>query len=57
MPIVKIDSWPLKPDMKPVLIKKITDAFVAVGIPAMAVTIIINESAKENWGTDGNNIL
>ncbi|PIU89069.1 4-oxalocrotonate tautomerase [archaeon CG06_land_8_20_14_3_00_37_11] len=53
MPIVKIETWPLKSDDKPLLIKKITDVFVGMGLPAQAVTVIINEIPKDNWGSAG----
>ena len=35
------------------LIKKVTEVFVEMGIPAEAVTVIINDLPKENWGTAG----
>ena len=28
MPIVNIDTWPLKPEQKPVIIKDVTEVFV-----------------------------
>ncbi|MBE0478855.1 tautomerase family protein [Candidatus Aerophobetes bacterium] len=53
MPVVNITSWPMDSDRKAKVIKKITDAFVEVGIPAEGVTVIINDLPKENWGTGG----
>lgn len=53
MPIVNIESWPLEKEMKPVIIKKITEVFTEMGIPAQAVTVIIHETELENWGSAG----
>jgi 4-oxalocrotonate tautomerase len=55
MPFVRIDLWPtVTPEQKKVLIKNVTDAVVnAVGCPAMAVEIILNDVDKENWAQGG----
>jgi len=53
MPIVNIQTWPIDTEKKPVIIKKITEVFTEMGIPAEAVTVIINESSLDNWGTGG----
>jgi 4-oxalocrotonate tautomerase family enzyme len=53
MPIVQIESWPIEKEKKPVLIKKITDVFTEMGIPAQAVTVLIHETALDNWGSGG----
>lgn len=53
MPIVNIESWPLEKEMKPIIIKKITEVFTEMGIPAQAVTVIIHETELENWGSAG----
>ena len=53
MPIVHIDTWPLEKERKPVIIKKITEVFTEMGIPAQAVTIVIHETGLENWGSAG----
>lgn len=53
MPVVTIESWPMDKARKPELMKKITDVFVEMGIPAMAVTVIIHETGLENWGSAG----
>ncbi len=53
MPIVNIESWPLEKEVKPVIIKKITEVFTEMGIPAQAVTVIIHETELENWGSAG----
>ena len=53
MPIVNIETWPLEKEMKPVIIKKITEVFTEMGIPAQAVTVIIHETELDNWGSAG----
>ncbi len=53
MPIVKIETWPLKKDDKPKLIKEITEVFTNMGIPAQAVTVLIKETELDNWGSAG----
>jgi 4-oxalocrotonate tautomerase family enzyme len=53
MPIVNIETWPLKKEQKPIVIKKITEVFTDIGIPAQAVTVVIHETELENWGSAG----
>jgi len=53
MPIVTIEMWPMKPEQKPGLIKKITDVFVGMDIPAEAVSVVIHETDQDNWGSAG----
>ena len=53
MPIVNIETWPLDKKQKPILLKKITEVFTELGIPAQAVTIVIHETELENWGSAG----
>ncbi|MCK5233415.1 MAG: tautomerase family protein [Candidatus Aenigmarchaeota archaeon] len=53
MPIVNIESWPLEKEKKPVMIRKITEVFTEMGIPAQAVTVVIHEIELENWGIAG----
>lgn len=53
MPVVTIETWPMDKDKKPEVIKKITDVFTGMGIPAQAVTVIIHETELDNWGTAG----
>jgi 4-oxalocrotonate tautomerase family enzyme len=53
MPIVTIETWPLPPERKPELMKKITKVFTDSGIPPQAVTILIRETPLENWGSAG----
>ena len=53
MPIVNIETWPLEKERKPVIIKKITEVFTEMGIPAQAVTVVIHETELDNWGSAG----
>ena len=53
MPIVSIETWPLKKETKPTLIRKITEVFTEMGIPAQAVTVLIHETELDNWGAAG----
>ena len=53
MPIVNIETWPIEEEKKPELMKKITQVFVDMGIPAQAVTVVLHEIKLENWGTAG----
>jgi 4-oxalocrotonate tautomerase len=53
MPTIIIETWPIPPERKSEMMKKITKVFTDVGIPAQAVTIIIHETPLDNWGTAG----
>ena len=53
MPIVNIETWPLEKERKPVIIKRITEVFTEMGIPAQAVTVVIHETELDNWGSAG----
>lgn len=53
MPVVTIESWPMDEEKKPIVIKKITEAFGEIGIPKEAVTIILHENKKENFASAG----
>lgn len=54
MPVVRVDMWEGRTaEAKEKLIKDITKAFTEVGVPSEAVTVIINDVPKTNWGTGG----
>lgn len=55
MPIVRVSLWKGRPAKdKAKIAKAITDALVeSAGVPAEAVTIMIEEEPKENWATGG----
>jgi len=53
MPIVTIETWPMKPEHKPELIRKVTDIFAGFGVPEQAVMVVIHETGHDNWGSAG----
>lgn len=54
MPVVTIHMWDGRSrEVKKRIIAGITEAFTREGIPPEAVTIIINDVRKENWGITG----
>ncbi|MFH1683071.1 MAG: tautomerase family protein [Candidatus Woesearchaeota archaeon] len=53
MPVVTIELWPMDEEKKSMVIKEITEVFTKIGIPSQAVTVILHETPKENWGTAG----
>jgi 4-oxalocrotonate tautomerase family enzyme len=53
MPIVTIETWPMDKEKKTEVMKKITDVFTGMGIPAQAVTVVIHETPMDNWGSAG----
>ncbi len=53
MPIITVETWPLKAEQKPDIMKKITEVFTGFGIPAQAVTVVIHETPMDNWGSAG----
>ena len=53
MPIVTIETWPISPDQKPEIIRKITEVFVGMGVAEDLVTVVIHETHQDNWGSAG----
>jgi 4-oxalocrotonate tautomerase len=54
MPVVRVDMWEGRTaEMKAKLIKDITEVFTEIGVPSAAVTVIITDVPKTNWGTGG----
>ena len=55
MPVVKIDMWSGRnEEQKEKIIKKVTEAIVeSCGCPKEAVTVVIDDIQKENWGSAG----
>ncbi|MBD3388093.1 MAG: 4-oxalocrotonate tautomerase [Candidatus Altiarchaeales archaeon] len=53
MPFVTVETWPLDDERKPEVIRGITEVFTGLGIPAEAVTVVIHETRRENWGSGG----
>ena len=54
MPVVIIEMWEGRTDeQKETLIKGITRAFEEIGTKAEALSIIIHDVPKRNWGKSG----
>ncbi|TFG07258.1 MAG: 4-oxalocrotonate tautomerase [Promethearchaeota archaeon] len=54
MPIVHVNVWKgFEEEKVKVLIEKITQAFVDVGVPQHAVEIVVHEIPKTHWGIGG----
>lgn len=55
MPIINVQIWPGRSnEVKEKLIKGLTDITVQVmNVPPEAVSVIINEVEKTNWGVGG----
>ncbi|RLI41235.1 4-oxalocrotonate tautomerase [Candidatus Bathyarchaeota archaeon] len=54
MPVVEVKIWEGMPkEDKAKIIKGITEVLTDLGIPAEAVTIIIHDIPKHNWGSKG----
>ena len=54
MPVVHVYWWSGRStETKEKVIQGITKAFVETGVPAKAVSIIIHDIPKENWGIGG----
>jgi 4-oxalocrotonate tautomerase len=54
MPIVHVYMWAGRSEeVKEKLIEDLTKVFVNLGIPAEAVTVVIHDIPKTNWGIAG----
>ena len=54
MPVVEVKMWSGRTEkQKAEIIKEITEVFVSRGVPASAVTVIIFDLDKTNWGHGG----
>jgi len=54
MPVVEVKMWEGRDEKtKTAIIKGITDVFVSLGTPVNAVTVILSEFSKKNWGEAG----
>lgn len=54
MPVVKVDMWAGRDaETRKRIIEGVTKVFTDMGVPAEAVTVILAEHPKENWGTSG----
>jgi len=53
-PVVNIDLWEGRDtETKEKIIKGVTKVFTDMGVPATAVTVILREIPKDNWGSAG----
>jgi len=54
MPVVQVSVWEgMSSENKKKTVEGITKVFEEMGIPKEAVTVIIFEAPKSNWGTGG----
>lgn len=54
LPVVEVKMWSGRTDkQKAEIIKGITETFVSQGVPASAVTVIVFDVAKTDWGHGG----
>lgn len=54
MPVVIVEMWEGRTvEQKEKLIQGITKAFEAVGTKAEAVSIVLHDVSKNNWGSGG----
>lgn len=54
MPVIHVYMWAGRTqEVKEKIIKGITEVFVNLGVPAEAVTVILHEIEKSNWGIAG----
>jgi len=55
MPLIRVEIWEGRnPDLKRKLVKELTKVTVEIlGCPEQAVTVVINDIPKHNWGIGG----
>lgn len=54
MPVIDVYMWEGRSKaQKKEILEEITGVFVKQGVPPQAVTIILHDIKKENWGTAG----
>jgi 4-oxalocrotonate tautomerase len=54
MPIVHVNLWKgIENEKVKIIIRRITDIFVDLGIPEHAVEVLIHEVSKSHWGVGG----
>ena len=57
MPVVIVETWTGKSvEQKEKLMKGITKAFEDIGVKAEALTIIIHDVPRHNWGKQGEQV-
>jgi len=54
MPVVHVYMWTGRPsEVKEKIIEGITKVFTDIGVPQEAVTVVIHEIPRDNWGVRG----
>ena len=54
MPVVIVEMWEGRTiEQKRQLVEDITSAFVKIGTPPEALSIILKDNPKHNWGHNG----
>jgi len=54
MPVVIVEMWEGRTiEQKRQLVEDITSAFVKIGTPPEALSIILKDNPKHNWGQNG----
>ncbi len=54
MPVVQVYLWRGRDkEAKRRIVRGITDVLIKEGVPPEAVTVILNDIEKEDWGTAG----
>ena len=54
MPVVMVEMWEGRSiEERRQLVKDLTDAFVKIGVPAKAVTVIVREDPRSCWAEGG----
>mgnify|MGYP001562827667 CR=1 FL=1 len=55
MPLIRVEMWEGRnPDLKRKLVKELTKVIVGIlGCHEQAVTVVINDIPKHNWGIGG----
>lgn len=54
MPVVQVSVWEgISPENKNKIVVGMTKVLEELGIPKFAISVIINEIPKTNWGTGG----
>ena len=54
MPVVQVSVWAgISPENKKKIVVGMTKVLEELGVPKFAISVIINEIPKTNWGTGG----
>jgi len=54
MPVIQVSVWTgISPENKKNIVVRMTNVLEELGIPKFAISVIINEIPKTNWGNGG----